>query len=184
MASSRNYRPRPIDVRKPMPLLRVIAAGARPDHLPGEISIKGDDGLMEEGVQKNTGMSAEDAEEKNFVVAFQASVEKLLGGKSGASTDIPIPGVTVALDEYKATFKKMKPWSQPGSYIRNFGTQTTERGQDKEFDALVQIELDMDDEQWLEKLNSGKKQTVSAEQLEHCLDRFEKVKPVLRGESQ
>jgi hypothetical protein len=80
MASSRNYRPRPIDVRKVMPVMRDLHLPPVPR--PEEIGVEGDD--RRGGSAGSYGMSSEDAEEKNFVIAFQAAVQAALAGKSGA----------------------------------------------------------------------------------------------------
>ena len=50
----------------------------------------------------------------------------------------------------------MRKCTQPGSFIRNFGT-TTEKGADADFYALTQYELDVEDEEWLAKLNVARK---------------------------
>ena len=169
MASSRNYRPRPIDVRKLMPIMRDL-------HLPPvpraeEMGVEGDD--RRGGSAGSYGMSSEDAEEKNFVKAFQAAVQAALEGKTGSSvSDIPIPGI--GLDKEYAGHFKGKKFAQPPSFIRNFG-QTTDKGADADFDALTQYELDVEDEEWLQKLNDARKaKPLKLEQMEDCIDRFEK----------
>ena len=132
----------------------------------GEVSIKGEDGNMDEAVMKNTGastavlacqrasaaqpppscvtlslrpagMSVEDAEEKNFIAAFQASIEKMMGAKGGGGDDIPIPGLGIDKG-YGATFAEpgMTQLKQPTSFIRSFAT-TNDRGADTNFDKLV-----------------------------------------------
>jgi hypothetical protein len=172
MASSRNYRPRPIDVRKHMPIVRELSGGRGGDGA-GEVSIMGEDGNMEESVMKNTGMSVEDAEEKNFVQAFQASVARMMGEKGGS--DIPIPGLGIDKG-YAATFKSegMKAFHQSTSYVRAFSS-VTDKGADATFDKLVQYEMELDDENWLaahnEKSKVGK---ITEEQFEAVIDRFEK----------
>eukprot|EP01043_Picozoa_sp_COSAG02_P057327 COSAG02_NODE_6940_length_3275_cov_1.926008_2_plen_459_part_00 len=89
-----------------------------------------------------------------------------------ADSDIPIPGI--GIDKQYAGHFKGRKYTQPGTFIRNFGT-TTDKGADAEYDALTQYELDVEDESWLAKINESRKaKQITAEQLEDCIDRFEK----------
>jgi hypothetical protein len=73
------------------------------------------------------GGPTQDAEEKNFVEAFQAQVEKMLGNKGGAENDIPIPGIERDKG-YAGTFKELKAFHQPSSYVRSFNAGGSEKG--------------------------------------------------------
>jgi len=146
------FRPRPIDVDKPLPIIR---------HDLPELEVQD---LIETArtlPQMPTGMEAEEEKETHLQQIIQKAREQ------SESSEIPTPTIKI-VPEYDND-PTAKPYIRPQTYV------LWKDPSPEEIDEIVEYDLEPDDYDFLEKLNTAAgKKVLGESKLELIMDRLEK----------
>jgi enhancer of polycomb-like protein len=155
-----NFRPRPIDINRAIPIFTDAEAEELDDR--DYTSVSG----VSRGVPKMpTGMEAEDEEEAHIQEAIKRSL-KQWESEGKEIVDIPTPKVKIVKD-YDDDEKIIKPFIRPQVYIK-WKDYTPD-----ELDQTIEYDMDSEDENFLNQINANKK-ILSEAKFEYLIDRFEK----------
>eukprot|EP00736_Rhodelphis_marinus_P013718 Rmarinus@m.4201 len=149
-----SFRPRPIDINRPLPIIM---------H-DNDLEVH-DEGDIRSLPTVPVGMDAQEQQEIHLQQAIKAALT--LDSKAPKDAAIPVPSVEL-VPGYRDLLKK---WTQPQEYIVFKELSETEY-----LEKEVFYELDKDDLRWLGEYNAKKtpKQKIAEDDFERALDRLDK----------